>query len=190
MGVDLFLKLTKSGAPIKGECADDSFVDMIELESFEMSSLALLGRPGGSAPGEDDDGPPDDACAFTVKKDLDASSGDLFLNYTCAQNPERRQDHLLKAKVFFRHDGESKKRSGTGKPVRAEDASFLSLEFSAVFVYDYSLSAEEEALRPTETVKFYFDKVVMTYRDPYFRTGMALRPPFFVGWDFAANQAL
>ena len=42
MAVDLFLKLTKNGAPIKGESQDKTFPDLIQLESFEMAALSIL----------------------------------------------------------------------------------------------------------------------------------------------------
>ncbi len=59
-----------------------------------------------------------------------------------------------------------------------------------VFVYDYSLRCEDDAVRPTEEVKFYFDKYKLTYRDPDASKGVSLKAPARVGWDFASNQAL
>lgn len=187
MAVNLFLKLTKSSAPIKGECQDAMFQGMIQLRSFQMSSLSLLAR--GAAAGSPDSDAADsdaggDACSFTVKKLLDASSTDLFLNYTQAQNPEKRKASLLRGTVFFRADGPSAKG---GSP---ETVSFLALEFFDVFVYDYALEGNLEDHRPAEEIKFYFDKVQMTYREPYAADGASLKPPRCIGWDFEAGRAL
>ena len=185
MAVNLFLKLSKSGAPIKGECQDAVFQGMIQLRSFQMSSLSLLARgPASGAPDADAADAGGDACSFTVKKLLDESSADLFLNYTQAQSPEKRKSCLLRGTVYVRSDGPPAK--GTS----ADAVSFLALEFSDVFVYDYSLEGNQEDPRPVEEVKFYFDKYKMTYREPYAADGVSLKPPRCVGWDFEASVAL
>jgi len=72
MAVALFLKLSKSGAPIKGECQDVVFQGMIQLRSFQMSSLSMLAGADGDA--ADAGG---DACSFTIKKLLDGSSAEI-----------------------------------------------------------------------------------------------------------------
>ncbi len=188
MGVDLFLKLSKNAAPIKGECDDQNFVGMSQLQSFEMAALSLLSRPEtkpGGPPGADEwEEPAADACSFNVKKALDSASPDLFLNYTEAQSPERRSSCLLRATVYFRLDGAPLKAAA------ADNVSFLVLDFMDVFVYSYSLNCEDDAVRPTEDVKFYFDKYKLTYRDLDTSKGVFLKAPARVGWDFASNQAL
>jgi type VI protein secretion system component Hcp len=176
MAVDLFLKLSKSGAPIKGECQDLTFQGMIQLRSFQMSSLSLLAQGGADAGG--------DACSFTIKKLLDGSSTDLFLNYTQAQSPEKRKSCLLRGTVFVRSDGPQ------AKGTTPESVSFLALEFFDVFVYDYSLEGNQEDPRPVEEVKFYFDKYQMTYREPYAADGVSLKAPRCVGWNFEADAPL
>ena len=176
MAVDLFLKLTKSGAPIKGESQDKFFADMIQLDGFEMAALSLLNLSGP-------DGGGDDACSFTVKKLLDLASTDLFRNYIDAQSPEKRASCLLQGTVYFRHDGPH------APSASAESVSFLAMDFLDAFVYDYSLTADGESKRPAEEVKFYFDKYRMTYRAPQMTaSGVSLAPPQECGWDFAAEK--
>ena len=178
MAVDLFLKLTKNGAPIKGESQDKTFPDLIQLDSFEMSALSLL-----SLSESNPDAAGDDACSFTVKKLLDLSSTDLFRNYIDAQSPEKRASCLLQCTVYFRHDGPV---SASATP---ESASFLAMDFLDAFVYDYSLSADGESRRPAEEVKFYFDKYRMTYRAAQMTpSGLTLGAPQECGWDFAAEK--
>ena len=191
MAVDLFLKLSKSGAPIKGECQDPTFQGMIQLRSFQMSSLSLLARaagapgaPGVAEPAASESGAGGDACSFTIKKQLDASSTDLFLNYTQAQNPERRKASLLRALVYVRAHGFN------AKGATPESVCFLALEFFDVFVYDFSLTGDQEQPRPVEEVKFYFDKYQMTYRETFAADGASLKPPRCVGWDFEAGTAM
>jgi type VI protein secretion system component Hcp len=199
MATDLFLKLSRGGAPIKGECQDQPFQGMIQLQAFQMSSLALLTRPekkvrpaaSGPSPGwaeqkpaAVDDSVDEDACSFTVTKALDSSSTDLFLNYTQAQNPEKRKACLLRGTVYFRHDGPQP------KVATPEGVSFLALDFYDMFVYDYSLEGNQEDPRPVEEVKFYFDKYMLTYKAPYLAAGMALKPPCCIGWDFNLGEPL
>jgi type VI protein secretion system component Hcp len=195
VATDIFLELKKGGAPVRGECQDAPFAGMIQLLAFEMQALSLLTQPAGTVLSQGsrrgelqqkeiadfEDAGSDDACSFSVAKEVDLASIDLFANYIDAQNPEKPKP-LMQGWVYFRHDGP------TAPGGKAKDVSFMVLEFDELFVYDYSLEADAEARRPKEEVRFYFDKYAMTYRAPVMTpSGLILGPPSKIGWDFSAE---
>jgi type VI protein secretion system component Hcp len=190
MAIDVFLKLMKSdGSNVQGESRDKVCKGLIELEEFSMEALKSLtadlqdqelrfqrvfqstGMSRVELPGfevaELDDEPQTsgDSFSFSIKKDVDTSSGELFLNY-CQTATKKEKVAFKKAVFYFRKAGAWESVLAKGGTVTPVQASFLMIQFTKPYVYKYTVeSSGNEYSIPTESVDFYFENYQVTYKE-------------------------
>jgi type VI protein secretion system component Hcp len=205
--IDAFLKLMVSGSPIKGECTDEIFKGLIELDSFSMDAEKdAKGRLEGEdkvppvarkhtntpevslGPLQDtDDATPDrsvgkDAFSFKITKDMDISSRFLLQNYCFTWRGDSKPFDT--AEIYFRKGGWNDAPGATGDSV-----SFLVLKFTKPYVFEYSLDVGDTSI-PSEEVKFYFENYTMQYSRQLETgdIGTGEGNQLELGWDFNENK--
>jgi len=208
MAIDVFLKLMKSdGSNVQGESRDKVCKGLIELEEFSMEALKSLSadlqdkelqfqrlfqstgisRIGNLWEGEvaeldDEPQTAGDSFSFSIKKDVDTSSGELFLNY-CQTATKKEKVAFKKAVFYFRKAGEWEAVLAKGGTVTPVQASFLMMQFTKPYVYKYTVEVSgNESSVPTESVDFYFENYQVTYKEQSY-SGSLKSSANIKGWN-------
>lgn len=189
--IDVYLKLIKTdGSNVQGESRDKVCKGLIELEEFSMEALKTLtadlqdkelqfqrlfqstglsriGNVFDVDEAELDDEPQTagDSFSFSIKKEVDTSSGELFLNY-CQTATKKEKVAFKKAVFYFRRAGSWSVTLAKGGTVTPVQASFLMIQFTKPYVYKYSVEVSSGDMSlPKETVDFYFENYQITYKE-------------------------
>jgi type VI secretion system secreted protein Hcp len=166
MAFDCFMQIKGSNAPT-GESTDATYSKWIPLYSFSFGATNP-GEPGSDAPGSGSGRV--EISSFSVMKDYDNSSPDLFL--ACCLG-----DHFESGTVVLR-------KAGGGQN------EFLRFDFQEVYIYSVqqSGSSASGSDKPTENVIFTFESVKITYTPQDVKGGKGT--PNVKGWDLTKNQKL
>jgi type VI protein secretion system component Hcp len=180
MAIDAFLQLYRDEAgknPVVGECLDSVFTGAIQLNEFSMDALSRLEvdvrtqkapLPTTSPTTTPDTEPAAeetvDSFSFSIEKQFDTSSTDLFLNYCAnygavAEVP--RPTQFQKIPLQFKK-GIVSLCIGGHKRTSAQNA-YLTLEFTELYVTKYEIKLNDKNIAK-EDIEFYFQSYTMTYR--------------------------
>lgn len=189
--IDVFLKLMKTdGSNVQGESRDKVCKGLIEVEEFTMEALKSLSADlqdkelqfqklfqstGLSRIGnvfdddttdlDDEPQTAGDSFSFEIKKEVDTSSGELFLNY-CQTATKKEKVAFKKAVFYFRRAGAWEVTLGKGGTVTPVQSSFLIVEFTKPYVFKYTVERSGDTTStPSETVEFYFENYQVTYKE-------------------------
>jgi type VI protein secretion system component Hcp len=200
MAIDAFLQLYRDAAgqnAVVGECSDSVFVNAIELTEFSMDALsrievdirATVPPRSGTTPTTDKGAEETaDSFSFSIEKQFDTSSTDLFLNYCAnygAQAQSPRPETFEKIPLQFKKGVVS--LCVGGQPRKRADHAYLTLEFTDLYVVKYELKLGDKNIAK-ENIDFYFSTYKMTYRRQQpDGTLIAVTPR---GYDFEHNQKL
>ncbi len=195
MAADVYLYLYNGSTIVQGSCLDSVFLNSIQLKTFSLEAEAsvstdledaklletradMLEMPfsGEVAKAEK----PLDSFSIDFTKEFDRSSTELFKNYALAAT--QATTYFTKGEVYCRIVGPPLQPGQ--KPAQI---CFLFYEFTNLYVYEYSLEVSGESSIPTETVKMYFDKYRITYRQQL--SSGKLGTPLALGWDFQTPAA-
>jgi type VI protein secretion system component Hcp len=191
MALDAFLELIKNGQPVAGETLDKIFgakkaiaISGFSMETKEKEIEDTAGPQLDTAPTPIGQGTPSirpssrpqsDAPAkkecpvsFSIDKEVDASSTELYLGY-CRNADQMTNPPYDTAKVTIR-------KAGGPNPLV-----YLVLEFSRVQISSYSVNTSSDK-PPKEKVKFTCRAVKMQYRPQKSTTGFGSAK--ITGWDF------
>jgi len=192
MAIDAFLQLFKDEAgtqQVPGECMDAVFKGAIEISEFDLDALSSVDvdaaaqksaptpttpKPGEAPAVETPEEETSESFSFSIEKQFDTASTDLFLNY-CAK-AKGKPEPFKKAVVSLCVGGKQRKVK--------EDA-YLQLEFTEVTVVKWEVSIGDKNI-PKEEVEFYFESYVMRYKKQmHDGTFKAMAP---LGFDFNTGK--
>jgi type VI protein secretion system component Hcp len=185
MPLDGFLELKRGGAAaVEGECRDATFSvkKAMAIKSFEFGSETSSSKSDEEGDEDEDSGkikPPQKKSSsahpnefkFSVTKDVDAASPQLFVAYC--------QHAAAIAKPFDTAIVTLRKAQGSERMI------YLVMEFSGVFVSSYSINGASGDKLPEETLEFTFQNSVR-YRY-YPQTSAGHGAANIKGWNKKTN---